>query len=94
VLWHEETRHLTASEAARMALASGVPVVGAWTSWLDGLEGCVHQHDSAAAGARRVLQDPELRRSLAAAACEHCVDNSWTRVAERHTALWRELKVR
>jgi glycosyltransferase involved in cell wall biosynthesis len=94
VLWHEDASDARASRAARMALASGVPLVAARTTWVDGLEGCVHQPDDAAAGARRVLEDAVLRRSLADAAREHCEDNSWPRIAERHKALWCELEGR
>jgi len=74
------------------ALASGVPVVTAPDPRLDDLEGAILQAADLEEGAARALADGDLRRELAACAREHCHDNSWERVAQRHVALWAALE--
>jgi glycosyltransferase involved in cell wall biosynthesis len=74
------------------ALASGVPVLTAPDPRLADLDGAILQTPDLEQGAVRALADADLRRELGTRAREHCHDNSWERVAQRHVALWAALE--
>lgn len=76
------------------ALASGVPVLAAPDPRLADLDGAILQAPDLEEGAMRALADADLRRELGTRAREHCHDNSWERVAQRHAALWAALEAR
>jgi glycosyltransferase involved in cell wall biosynthesis len=81
----------TASYTARIALASGVPVLVTPTSEYGELAAATFQPDDLAAGLREVLLSRAWRAELASAAQAFCEEASWQKVAARHLALWRTL---
>ena len=89
--WYDEQEHRDASFAARIGLATGVPVLTSPTSWFRDLDGTTYQPASLVAGIDRLLDDSALRDELTEAAREYCHANSWSRVAQRHLALWNAL---
>ena len=92
VYWYDEVPHSSASGAARVGLATGVPVLTSATGWFDGLEDVVHQPDDLVGGIQTLLDDTTLRERLVDAAWDHCQDHSWERTAQRHLALWESLE--
>jgi glycosyltransferase involved in cell wall biosynthesis len=92
VFWYDEASFAAASGAARVGLATGVPVLTSPTSWFADLTEATFQPETLVEGVRRGLDDDMLRRRLTEAARAYCHDNSWARVAERHLALWHELE--
>lgn len=92
VYWYDEVPHASASGAARVGLATGVPVLTSPTGWFDGLAGAVHQPDDLVEGIATLLDDTKLRERLVEAARVHCHDHSWERTAQRHLALWESLE--
>jgi glycosyltransferase involved in cell wall biosynthesis len=92
VFWYDEPSFAAASGAARVGLATGVPVLTSPTSWFADLTEATFQPASLVDGVRRGLDDDVLRRRLTETARAYCHDHSWARVAERHLALWHELE--
>jgi glycosyltransferase involved in cell wall biosynthesis len=90
--WYEDTSILAASGAARVGLATGIPVLTSPTRWFEDLRHATYQPDDLVAGLARLLEDADLRRDLSAAAREHCHEHSWERIARRHEALWQSLE--
>jgi glycosyltransferase involved in cell wall biosynthesis len=91
VFWYDDFPHASASGAARVGLATGVPVLTSPTSWFSDMRDVTYQPESLVEGIRQLLDDTPLRERLTAAARDYCHANSWPRVAERHLALWRTL---
>lgn len=91
VYWYDEHSIGAVSGAARVGLATGVPVLTSRTSWFSDLAGATWQPADLVAGISRLLEDDRLRADLTAAARQHCHEHSWKNVAERHVALWRSL---
>jgi glycosyltransferase involved in cell wall biosynthesis len=92
VFWYDEAPFEAASGAARVGLASGVPVLTSRTAWFADLADATYQPADLVEGVRRALDDDVLRHRLAGAAPTFCHDHSWARAAERHVALWDELE--
>ena len=90
--WYDDVPHASASGAVTVGLASGVPVLASRTSWFEDLREVIYQPDDLVEGVARLLEDSALRADLTSAAREYCHQNSWTRVARRHEALWRHLQ--
>ncbi len=91
VFWYGEASAISASAAIRLGLSSGVPVLASRTSWFHDLRDVTYQPSNLAEGVARLLEDTELRTDITAAAESYCRENTWTRAAERHMALWRDL---
>jgi glycosyltransferase involved in cell wall biosynthesis len=89
--WYDDVPCYSPSGAVRIALATGVPVLASPTQWFQDLQDVTYQPATLADGVRRLLDDSELRQSITERARFHCHDNSWSRVAEQHLALWRDL---
>ena len=89
--YYEDIPHECASGAARVGLATGVPVLASKTRWFAELGETVYRADDLAEGVARLLDDTSLRRHVTAAAREYCDALSWSRIAARHAALWHEL---
>jgi glycosyltransferase involved in cell wall biosynthesis len=90
--WYDETDFPTVSGAVRVGLASGVPVLTSPTTWFADLREVTYQPEDLEAGVRHLLDDTKLREHLVEAATAYCHEHSWTRIAERHVALWRSLE--
>jgi glycosyltransferase involved in cell wall biosynthesis len=91
VYWYDRAPFLAASGAARIGLASGVPVLTSRTSWFADLAGATLQPDDLVTGLARLLDDTGLRAELVDAAREYCEQHSWPRTARRHRALYASL---
>jgi glycosyltransferase involved in cell wall biosynthesis len=91
--WYDEVPHASTSGAARVGLATGVPVITSPTGWFEDLQDVTYQPEDLIDGVERLLEDSVLRRRLVAASREYCHANSWSRVAAKHEGLWRRLEV-
>jgi glycosyltransferase involved in cell wall biosynthesis len=92
VYWYDERVNVSASGAARVGLATGVPVLASPTTWFADLRRATYQPTDLVEGVRRLLEDDELRERVAGGAREHCHQHSWARSAERHLALWESIE--
>jgi glycosyltransferase involved in cell wall biosynthesis len=92
VFWYRPTAYASTSGAARVGLATGVPVLTSATGLFADLRDVTYQPHDLIEGVERLLEDAPLRKRLTSAAREFCETNSWPRVAERHRALWRTLE--
>lgn len=92
VFWYQEVAVASASGAIRVGLATGVPVLASPTSWFSELHDVTFQPPGLTDGVRQLLEDEPLRARLSAAARTYCDSNSWSRIAERHLALWQTLE--
>ena len=92
VFWYDDLPIAAASYAARIGLATGVPVLVSSTTWFEDLGDAAFRPDDLAEGVARLLDDAPLRRTVTDAAREHCHAESWQRSAERHLALWQGLE--
>jgi glycosyltransferase involved in cell wall biosynthesis len=92
VFWYDQIADLSSSYAARIGLATGVPVLTSPTSWFSDLREVTYQPENLLEGVKRLMDDTRLRERLVAAAHEYCHEHSWPRIAERHLALWRALE--
>ena len=92
VFWYDQVDEHSVSGAVRVGLASGVPVLTSPTRWFADLSEVTYQPDDLAQGVDRLLDDTKLRDRLVEAATAYCHEHSWTRIAERHVALWRSLE--
>lgn len=89
--WYDEPRFDAVSGAARIGLASGVPVLTSRTRWFGDLGDVTLQPDDLASGLGTLLDDTDLRTRLVDAAREHCHQNSWATTAGRHARLYELL---
>jgi glycosyltransferase involved in cell wall biosynthesis len=92
VFWYEETGTAQASLAARVGLATGVPVLTSPTSWFEDLGEAVYQPADLIEGSCQLLEDDHLRERVGAAAQGHCQRQSWPSIAKRHSELWHSLE--
>jgi glycosyltransferase involved in cell wall biosynthesis len=90
--WYDPPPYPTASAAARLGLATGVPVLTSPTGWFADLRDATYQPDDLVDGLATLFEETELRNRLAAAAREFCHDQSYARMAQRHRALWQTLE--
>jgi glycosyltransferase involved in cell wall biosynthesis len=93
VFWYQPVGGLSASGAVRIGLASGVPVMTSPTPWFQDLKEVTYQPADPIEGARRLLDDDDLRQRLVVAARDYCHQNSWKRIGQRHRALWESLQI-
>jgi glycosyltransferase involved in cell wall biosynthesis len=91
VLWHDQEPGLGPSYEARVAVASGLPVLTSRAAQFADLEDAAFRPASLAEGVVQALDDGDLRGRLVAAAQRFCRANSWALAAERHRALWSSL---
>ena len=89
VYWYEGVPFVASSAAARIGLATGVPVLASPTSWFSDLTAVTYQPDDLTQGIQRLLDDTDLRDQLTEGAREFCHAHSWERMAARHVALWQ-----
>ena len=92
VFWYDDLPFAAASYAARVGLATGVPVLASPTTWFEDLGEAAFRPDDLAEGIACLLEDVPLRRTVTDAAREYCHAESWQRSAERHLALWEGLE--
>lgn len=92
VFWYRPTAWASTSGAARVGLATGVPVLTSATQLFSDLRDVTYQPDNLIEGVERLLEDEALRTRLTDAARQFCHEHSWPRIAERHRALWRTLE--
>jgi glycosyltransferase involved in cell wall biosynthesis len=92
VFWYDQIMHASASYAARIGLATGVPMLVSPTNWFLDMRDVTYQPDNLVEGVQRLLDDTSLREQLTARAQAYCHEHSWSRIAERHLALWRTLE--
>jgi glycosyltransferase involved in cell wall biosynthesis len=90
--WYDEVPHASASGAARIGLASGVPVLTSRTSWFEDLGHTTWQPEQLTQGVARLLEDGNLRNDLVAAARDYCTKHSWRRIAADHLTLWQSIE--
>ena len=91
VYWYEDNVLDAVSGAVRIGLASGVPVLASPVSWFKDVAEVTYQPEFLVEGVQRLLEDTALQRQLVGAAREYCHENSWSRIADRHLHLWRDL---
>lgn len=91
VFWYDDSPYVSTSYFARIALASGVPVLSSRAAVFADLAGAVFQPEDLAAGLEELLTHPALGVELADAARAYCEKTPWKQVAEQHLALWRML---
>jgi glycosyltransferase involved in cell wall biosynthesis len=91
-LWYEPAPVAAASGAARVALATGLPVLASPTGWFSDLSQVTHQPDNLVEGIGQVLEDTKLRHRLTLAAREYCHAHSWRRIAAEQAALWQSVE--
>ncbi|MDN5794378.1 MAG: glycosyltransferase [Intrasporangium sp.] len=91
-LWYEAAPVAAASGAARVALATGVPVLTSPTAWFADLRHVTHQPDDLVEGIGRMLEDTSLRDRLSLAAREYCHAHSWRRIAAEQATLWQSVE--
>jgi glycosyltransferase involved in cell wall biosynthesis len=92
VFWYDEVPHASASGAARVGLATGVPVLTSPTGWFADLRDVTYQPADVLEGVRRLLDDSALRAKLSAAARDFCSQHAWRRVAAEHLTLWQSVE--
>jgi glycosyltransferase involved in cell wall biosynthesis len=90
--WYDAPPYPTASAAARVGLATGVPVLTSPTGWFADLQEVTYQPSDLVDGVSLLLEDTQLRGRLTAAAHDFCNDQSYARCAERHRTLWQTLE--
>jgi glycosyltransferase involved in cell wall biosynthesis len=89
VVWRRGANDGTGMYVARVAVASGVPVVMSHASAPDGLDEVTLRRESVAEGVLEALEGEEERAARTAAARDLCAAWDWSRVAAVHDALWR-----
>ena len=89
VVWRGGTNDGTGMYLARVAVASGVPVVMSQIDAADGLEEVTLRRDRVAQAVLESLEGGSAGAATAAAAQEICAAWGWSRVAAVHDALWR-----
>ena len=68
------------------------PVLTLPTGWLADLREWTHQPGDFFEGVKQLMKDTPLRERLVTASRDHCHENSWPKIAERHTALRRAME--
>jgi glycosyltransferase involved in cell wall biosynthesis len=91
VFWYDQVPHASASSAALVGLASGVPVLTSATTWFADLGPAVYRPANLVEGIERLLADDGLRDEVTRGARDHCDRHRWSRIAARHVALWNSL---
>jgi hypothetical protein len=91
VLFWGHAATLDTSYAARVALASGVPVLTSPASNHDDLAAAVLRPEDLAAELTALFTSRARREDLAKAAQEFCMEEAWSRIAALHHAFWRTL---
>jgi glycosyltransferase involved in cell wall biosynthesis len=91
-LWYDPAPVAAASGAARVALATGVPILASPTAWFSDLRHVTHQPDDLVEGIGQVLEDTILRDRLTLAAREYCHAHSWRHIAAEQAALWQSVE--
>jgi glycosyltransferase involved in cell wall biosynthesis len=91
VFWHDELPYASTSYAARIALASGLPVLTSSTGEFSDLADVVFQPKDLVAGVEELLANAALRADLVSAARDYCEAANWQRVAAQHLNLWQTL---
>ena len=94
VFWYDQLADVSSSYAARIGLATGVPVLTSPTGWFADLREVTYQPKNLIEGVKHLMDDTMLRERLVAASREYCHENSWPRIAERHLALWRAIETK
>ena len=92
VFWYEDSPLTTASGAARLGLATGVPVLTSPIRRFSELAHVTYQPEDLVNGARRLLDNTRLRDHLTQSAHAFCHEYSWERTAQRIRSLWRTLE--
>lgn len=92
VFWYDQCGFAASSYAARIGMATGVPVLASQTGWFADLQECTHQPKDLFEGVKHLMEDTQLRERLVTASRDYCHENSWPRIAERHLALWRAME--
>jgi glycosyltransferase involved in cell wall biosynthesis len=92
VFWYDALPFAAASAAARVGLASGVPVLTSHIPWFGDLREITYQPITLISGVQRLLTDTPLRHELTSAARQYCQKNHWSQIAGRHLALWQSLE--
>jgi glycosyltransferase involved in cell wall biosynthesis len=92
VFWYDHSSHASSSYAARIGMATGVPVLTSPTGWFADLRECTYQPEDLFEGVKQLMEDTPLRERLVTASRDYCHENSWPRIAERHLALWRAME--
>ncbi len=91
VLWHDESDAALTSQAARVALASGLPVLASPTSTFADVAAATLQPADLVAGLDELFSHAEARRVAVEAARRHCEEASWARLASEYETFWRTL---
>ncbi len=90
--WYDEQRYPIASGAARVGLATGVPVLTSATGWFADLRDVTYQPVDLVEGIATLLEDTTLRRRLANDVRAFCHDHSYEQMARQHRELWQSLE--
>jgi glycosyltransferase involved in cell wall biosynthesis len=91
VLWHDAAPGLGTSYQARVALASGLPVMTSPAPQFADLDAAVYQPSCLVDGLDQILEDEALRQRVVEAATRFRQAHAWSQTAERHRALWSSL---
>lgn len=89
--YYRDVDHFSVSGAVRIGLSTGVPLLCSPTRWFTDLQETSYQPANLVEGTVRLLEDDSLRTRLSQSSKEFCHEHSWSRVAEKHLALWRSL---
>lgn len=94
VLPYREHTEVGVSAAARVAVASGRPVITTGASFFDGLEADAlrvarNDAESLTAAVKSLFDSPDLCDDYAGRSVAHARRNSWRRAAEAHLPLYR-----
>lgn len=92
--WYRDLPSLQASGAARLGLASGVPVLAAQIKMFEDLREATYQTGDLHAGLQTLLSDRELKARLSVAARQYCERHTWERTARAMEKIWSELEAR
>jgi glycosyltransferase involved in cell wall biosynthesis len=92
VFWYDGVPAASCSGAVRIGLASGVPVLTSPVGWFSDVREATYQPENLEAGVSRLMADTALRNHLVDSAKAYCRNHSWSKTAERHHRLWRELR--
>ena len=91
VFWYDQGVFASASGAARLGLATGVPVLTSPTRLFSDLTEVTYQPAELLPGIQRLLADTGFRQRLTDAARDYCHANNWAFTARQHRAIWNEI---
>jgi glycosyltransferase involved in cell wall biosynthesis len=96
VFWYDAISVESASYAARIGLATGVPMLCSPTPWFHDLREVTYQPAGATdadlrEGVARLLTDDVLRSRLTEASRDYCHRHRWAEIARQHRVLWSQL---